>query len=70
MCILSYRYCIGSNNGGALASMSVKKFVESLGARTPSPGGGSASACIAGIGTSLATMVMDAWMENNYAFYT
>lgn len=40
----------------------VRQFVESLGSRTATPGGGSASACVAAIGTSLATMVcLDEW---------
>jgi len=40
-----------------LASLSVRKFVESCGARTPTPGGGSVSALIGSLGAALATMV-------------
>jgi len=40
-----------------LASLSVRKFVESCGARTPTPGGGSVSALIGALGAALATMV-------------
>ena len=41
------RYCIGANKDGPLVSSSVRRFVEQLGDRTSSPGGGSASACMA-----------------------
>jgi len=40
-----------------LASLTVRKFVESCGARTPTPGGGSVSALIGALGAALATMV-------------
>ncbi len=43
-----------------LASMSVRAFVEELGARSPAPGGGSASALIAAMGAALGAMV--GWM--------
>jgi glutamate formiminotransferase/formiminotetrahydrofolate cyclodeaminase len=43
-----------------LASMSVRSFVELLGARTPAPGGGSASALVAAMGAALGAMV--GWM--------
>lgn len=42
-----YRYCIGSNKDGPLVSGSLRSFVEQLGARASTPGGGSAAACIA-----------------------
>jgi glutamate formiminotransferase/formiminotetrahydrofolate cyclodeaminase len=43
-----------------LASMSVRDFVERVGARTSTPGGGSASALIAAVGAALGAMV--GWM--------
>jgi len=43
-----------------LASMSVRAFVEELGARSAAPGGGSASALVAAMGAALGAMV--GWM--------
>ncbi len=40
-----------------LASKTVRDFVRALGARTPTPGGGSASALVAAMGAALGTMV-------------
>ncbi len=40
-----------------LASMTVRNFIEEIAARTSAPGGGSASAAIAAIGSGLACMV-------------
>ena len=40
-----------------MLDLSLKQFIESIGARTSAPGGGSASACIGSIGAALATMV-------------
>ena len=40
-----------------LAGMSLRGFIEEIAARTSAPGGGSASAAIAAIGTGLGTMV-------------
>ncbi len=40
-----------------LASMSVRGFIEEIAARTSAPGGGSASAAIAAVGTGLGSMV-------------
>ncbi|MGB3209468.1 MAG: glutamate formimidoyltransferase [Desulforhopalus sp.] len=40
-----------------LAAMTVRGFIEEIGARTSAPGGGSASAAIAAIGTALGSMV-------------
>ena len=56
--LLSCRYSIGSAPDGPLVSSSVKDFIQSIGSRASTPGGGSASACIASIGTALATMVL------------
>ncbi|XP_062845904.1 formimidoyltransferase-cyclodeaminase [Trichomycterus rosablanca] len=42
---------------GQLASLSLKEFVRSVGARTPAPGGGSVSAAIAAMGAALGCMV-------------
>ena len=55
--VLACRYCIGSDKDGPLLSGSVRQFVESLSARSPTPGGGSASACIASMAAALGTMV-------------
>lgn len=43
-----------------LASLTVRRFIEVLGSRTPAPGGGSASALMAGMGAALGAMV--GWM--------
>lgn len=48
---------IEDNSKYPLINMSVKQFINEIAARTSSPGGGSASAAIAAIGSALATMV-------------
>ena len=53
-------YMIPKGDDEPLASMSVRGFVETLGARTPAPGGGSASALAASMGAALGAMV--GWM--------
>jgi glutamate formiminotransferase/formiminotetrahydrofolate cyclodeaminase len=53
-------YMIEDDNAEPLASMTVRGFVELLGARTSAPGGGSASALIASMGAGLGAMV--GWM--------
>ena len=50
-----FRYCIKTKE--PLLSLSLRGFIESVGARTSAPGGGSASACVASIGAALGTMV-------------
>jgi glutamate formiminotransferase/formiminotetrahydrofolate cyclodeaminase len=53
-------YMIPAAEDEALASMSVRSFVELVGARTSAPGGGSASALVAALGAALGAMV--GWM--------
>ena len=53
-------YMIEDDKNEPLASLTVREFVEILGARTPAPGGGSASALIAAMGAGLGAMV--GWM--------
>lgn len=53
-------YMIEDGSQEPLASLTVRGFVELLGARTPAPGGGSASALIASMGAGLGAMV--GWM--------
>ena len=53
-------YMVPKENDEPLASMSVRAFVEELGARSPAPGGGSASALVAAMGAALGAMV--GWM--------
>ena len=53
-------YMIEEENTEPLVSMTVRDFIELTGARTSAPGGGSASALIAGMGAALGTMV--GWM--------
>lgn len=53
-------YMIEDDDMEPLANMSVRDFLNSLGARTSAPGGGSAAALIAGMGAALGTMV--GWM--------
>ncbi|NIM47790.1 MAG: glutamate formimidoyltransferase [Gemmatimonadales bacterium] len=53
-------YMIEDDDMGTLANMSVREFLNTLGARTSAPGGGSAAALFAGMGAALGTMV--GWM--------
>lgn len=54
-------YMIKEEGTEPLASMSVRDFVELVGARTSAPGGGSVSALIASLGAGLGAMV--GWMS-------
>jgi glutamate formiminotransferase/formiminotetrahydrofolate cyclodeaminase len=54
-------YMIQEEGTEPLASMSVRSFVELVGARTSAPGGGSVSALIASLGAGLGAMV--GWMS-------
>ena len=54
-------YMIPEAEDEPLASLSVRSFVELVGARTSAPGGGSASALIAAVGAALGAMV--GWMN-------
>lgn len=50
-------YCVADERRDyPLASLSVKQFINAVGSRTPSPGGGSVSATVASMGAALATM--------------
>lgn len=50
-------YIVAQKPDEPLASMSVRSFIEEIAARTSAPGGGSASAAMAAIGTGLGAMV-------------
>jgi glutamate formiminotransferase len=50
-------YMVAEKADEPLAGLSVRAFVELLGSRTPAPGGGSASALLAGVGAALGAMV-------------
>lgn len=50
-------YMVADASPTPLASASVRQFIEAVGSRTASPGGGSAAAAIAAIGAALGTMV-------------
>ena len=50
-------YIVAEAPDEPLASLSVRSFIEEIGARTSAPGGGSASAAIAAVGTALGSMV-------------
>jgi glutamate formiminotransferase/formiminotetrahydrofolate cyclodeaminase len=54
-------YMISEGGGEPLASMTVRSFVELVGARTSAPGGGSVSALIASMGAGLGAMM--GWMS-------
>lgn len=54
-------YMISEGTNEPLASMSVRSFVELVGARTSAPGGGSVSALIASMGAGLGAMM--GWMS-------
>ncbi|NOS85833.1 MAG: glutamate formimidoyltransferase [Ignavibacteria bacterium] len=54
-------YMIAEGGSEPLASMSVRSFVELVGARSSAPGGGSVSALIASIGAGLGAMM--GWMS-------
>ncbi|XP_067357211.1 formimidoyltransferase-cyclodeaminase isoform X1 [Channa argus] len=50
-------YMVRSQEDRRLASLSLQQFVQSVGARTAAPGGGSVSAAIAALGAALGAMV-------------
>ncbi len=50
-------YIVKEEPNEPLASLTVRKFVESVAARTSAPGGGSVSALLASLGVGLGTMV-------------
>lgn len=50
-------YIIDEGRNEPLASLTVRQFIESIADRTSAPGGGSAAAAIAAIGTGLGSMV-------------
>jgi glutamate formiminotransferase / formiminotetrahydrofolate cyclodeaminase len=50
-------YLVAEPPNEPLASLSVREFIEAVGARTSAPGGGSVSALLAGVGVALAAMV-------------
>ena len=50
-------YIIAEEKEEPLAGLSIRKFIESVSARSSAPGGGSASAAIAAIGAALGAMV-------------
>jgi len=54
-------YMISEKSNEPLASLTVRSFVELVGARTSAPGGGSVSALIAALGAALGAMV--GWMS-------
>ncbi|HMS34124.1 MAG TPA: glutamate formimidoyltransferase [Ignavibacteria bacterium] len=54
-------YLIKEESGEPLASLTVRSFVELVGARTSAPGGGSVSALVASLGAALGAMV--GWMS-------
>jgi len=53
-------YVLGVNRHGPLQSSTLQQFVDSVGARTTAPGGGSVTALVAALGASLGQMT--AWM--------
>ncbi|XP_061760602.1 formimidoyltransferase-cyclodeaminase [Nerophis ophidion] len=50
-------YMVRSQDNGRLVSLPLKEFVQSVGARTAAPGGGSVSAAVAALGAALGAMV-------------
>ncbi|XP_070814154.1 formimidoyltransferase-cyclodeaminase [Chaetodon trifascialis] len=50
-------YMVRSQEDDQLASLSLRQFVQSVGARTPAPGGGSVSAVVGALGAALGAMV-------------
>ncbi|XP_076579464.1 formimidoyltransferase-cyclodeaminase [Chaetodon auriga] len=50
-------YMVRSQEDDRLASLSLRQFVQNVGARTPAPGGGSVSAVIGALGAALGAMV-------------
>ncbi len=54
-------YMIKEENNEPLASMTVRSFIELVGARTSAPGGGSVSALVAALGAGLGAMM--GWMS-------
>jgi glutamate formiminotransferase/formiminotetrahydrofolate cyclodeaminase len=50
-------YMVGEDSREPLASLSLREFIQAVGARSAAPGGGSASAVMAAIGAGLGAMV-------------
>uniref|UniRef100_A0AAX7SGW2 glutamate formimidoyltransferase n=1 Tax=Astatotilapia calliptera TaxID=8154 RepID=A0AAX7SGW2_ASTCA len=50
-------YMVKSQEDGQLVSLSLRQFVQSVGARTAAPGGGSVSAAVGAMGAALGAMV-------------
>ncbi|XP_039979193.1 formimidoyltransferase-cyclodeaminase isoform X1 [Xiphias gladius] len=50
-------YMVRSQEDAGLVSLSLQQFVQSVGARTAAPGGGSVSAAVAALGAALGAMV-------------
>lgn len=50
-------YMVSSHDDSGLASLSLRQFVRSVGARSAAPGGGSVSAAIAALGAALGAMM-------------
>ncbi|XP_072274563.1 formimidoyltransferase-cyclodeaminase [Pyxicephalus adspersus] len=50
-------YLVQDDSSGALVTLTLKRFVSSVGARTATPGGGSVSAAVSAMGAALACMV-------------
>ncbi|XP_028992084.1 formimidoyltransferase-cyclodeaminase [Betta splendens] len=50
-------YMVRHQDDGRLVSLSLQQFVQSVGARTAAPGGGSVSAAVAALGAALGAMV-------------
>jgi glutamate formiminotransferase/formiminotetrahydrofolate cyclodeaminase len=57
-------YMIDDETDGPLARLSVRRFIEAVGARSSAPGGGSAAAVIAALGAALGGMV--GWLTYGY----
>ena len=51
-------YVLGVNRHGPLQSSTVQQFVESVGSRTSTPGGGSVSALVTALGLALGTYML------------
>ena len=51
-------YVLGVNRHGPLQSSTVQQFVESVGSRTSTPGGGSVSALVTALGLALGMCVI------------
>ena len=58
-CVQVIEYVLGVNRHGPLQSSSLQQFVESVGSRTSTPGGGSVAGLVTVLGLALGKCVLE-----------